>query len=616
MSLFRRGDIWWYEFWFAGRRIRESSKSPSKTVAQNAEQKRKRELEEGFNNFADLRQERIRTFSDIADEYFDAYKLRLPQSARFAEYAIEHLKRILGGKMVVDFNEAVVIHYQNARLSEKASPKSVNEEVGFLLRILGDPGDLIRIRLRKRKMLKLKVRLTVGKAFTPAEKSRMLEEARKARSPHIYLALTLALNAGMRDAEIKTLTWGQIDFTKNYLAVGRSKTEAGEGRTIPLNSTLLEVFTEYGEWYRVKFGKPRPEWYVFPFGKPSPSDPTRPVTTLKTAWNNVRRNAKVKGRWHDNRHTLITDLAESGAGDQTIMDIAGHVSKQMLKHYSHIRMEAKRHALEAIVTHRSAAMESSSEERAVGYPQKSPHRLQNGRKRADKKQVEAKRENAPEAEDSDTHCPETPTLTQHFDVGYPQKSPHLAITEDCEGVGKRCKSLNINGGRGRNRTYNLSVKSRMLCQLSYASIEGWTAAREIPAAGARNEPRSSGSPKNIPQTQNRTKLHGFARQGKHLKKRRMHGHGHPQVARQAALAGLHPCHRCDGHADCHFSISRMEPTRRESQPRIALMGRWRIARLGRWILPSTTIRCAFGPGLRRTIWPSPGNIYVGVFNSR
>ena len=26
------------------------------------------------------------------------------------------------------------------------------------------------------------------------------------------------------------------------------------------------------------------------------------------------------------------------------------------------------------------------------------------------------------------------------------------------------------GGRGRNRTFNLSVKSRMLCQLSYASM--------------------------------------------------------------------------------------------------------------------------------------------------
>ena len=73
MSLFRRGGVWWYEFWFAGRRIQESSKSPSKTVAKNAEQKRRRELEEGFNNFTDTRQERIRTFSDMAEEYFTAY---------------------------------------------------------------------------------------------------------------------------------------------------------------------------------------------------------------------------------------------------------------------------------------------------------------------------------------------------------------------------------------------------------------------------------------------------------------------------------------------------------------------------------------------------------------
>ena len=29
--------------------------------------------------------------------------------------------------------------------------------------------------------------------------------------------------------------------------------------------------------------------------------------------------------------------------------------------------------------------------------------------------------------------------------------------------------LQVSGGRGRNRTYNLSIKSRMLCQLSYAS---------------------------------------------------------------------------------------------------------------------------------------------------
>jgi len=50
MSLFRRGNVWWYKFYFAAQLIRESSKSTSRTVAKNAEQQRKRELEAGYNN--------------------------------------------------------------------------------------------------------------------------------------------------------------------------------------------------------------------------------------------------------------------------------------------------------------------------------------------------------------------------------------------------------------------------------------------------------------------------------------------------------------------------------------------------------------------------------------
>lgn len=80
MSLFQRGDVWWYEFWFAGQRIRESSRSASKTVAKQAEKNRKRELEEGFNNISDQRQERIRTFQELSEEFFDGYKIRLPDS--------------------------------------------------------------------------------------------------------------------------------------------------------------------------------------------------------------------------------------------------------------------------------------------------------------------------------------------------------------------------------------------------------------------------------------------------------------------------------------------------------------------------------------------------------
>src|SRR5262249_12664204 len=53
-------------------------------------------------------------------------------------------------------------------------------------------------------------------------------------------------------------------------------------------------------------------------------------------------------RFHDLRHHAITELAESQASDQTIMSIAGHVSPRMLAHYSHVRMEAKRQALDAL----------------------------------------------------------------------------------------------------------------------------------------------------------------------------------------------------------------------------------------------------------------------------
>jgi integrase len=382
MSLLKRGNVWWYEFWFAGRRVRESSKTGSKTLAKAAEQKRRRELEEGFNNLEDVRQERVRTIQDLADEYLISYKLRHPRSATFAEYALGHVKRLPGDKMLVDINEETVKEYQESRLREKTAPKSINEEIGFLLRIMDVPGDVLRVRLRKKKLLKLKTGTQVGKAFGPEEKARLIENAKAARSPHIYPALMLALNAGMRDAEMKALTWAQINFEKRYLAVGRSKTEAGEGRTIPLNSVLHEALSAYSKWYTERFGEIRPEWYVFPFGKPRPNDPTRPVTTLKTAWQNLRKKAKVTGRWHDNRHTLVTELAESGASDQTIMDIAGHVSKQMLKHYSHIRMEAKRTALESIVQKQPAKPDERDQEHSPvptvkqqiegEYPQKSP----------------------------------------------------------------------------------------------------------------------------------------------------------------------------------------------------------------------------------------------------
>jgi len=97
-----------------------------------------------------------------------------------------------------------------------------------------------------------------------------------------------------------------------------------------------------------------------------------PATTFKTVWAAVKDRAGITGRWHDNRHTFITDLAESGeAGDETIRDLAGHVSQRMLKHYSHIRMQAKRRAVDTLVTARPATTDGAGERVSFGAAKES-----------------------------------------------------------------------------------------------------------------------------------------------------------------------------------------------------------------------------------------------------
>jgi integrase len=124
----------------------------------------------------------------------------------------------------------------------------------------------------------------------------------------------------------------------------------------------IAALEAHAAWYTRRFGGCRPEWFVFAFGSPLPKDPTRPITSFKAAWIKVRQKAGVKGRWHDNRHTLVTELAESGAGDEVIMSIAGHVSRAMLSRYSHVRMEAKRRALDEVAARQRAADEKSRQD--------------------------------------------------------------------------------------------------------------------------------------------------------------------------------------------------------------------------------------------------------------
>lgn len=73
MARFKRGNVWWYKFYFVGQFIYESAKSSSKTVAKNAEDQRRRELEAGFNNIKDGHKERVRSLAEIITNYLVGY---------------------------------------------------------------------------------------------------------------------------------------------------------------------------------------------------------------------------------------------------------------------------------------------------------------------------------------------------------------------------------------------------------------------------------------------------------------------------------------------------------------------------------------------------------------
>ena len=69
----------------------------------------------------------------------------------------------------------------------------------------------------------------------------------------------------------------------------------------------------------------------------------------------IRDDAKVSCRLHDLRHTAATKMAEAGTPESTMLSLMGHISRQMMEHYSHIRMAAKRAAVESLsITPKSA----------------------------------------------------------------------------------------------------------------------------------------------------------------------------------------------------------------------------------------------------------------------
>lgn len=347
MAVFKRGGVWWYEFIYAGERIRASAKTGRKTIAIEAEKDHRRRLERSFAGLPSeaAPEKRVRAVSVAFREYQKQYEVNhAEKSVLLVKERGRHIERLLGSVMIGDLTQEKMIGYMGRRKSEKASGRTVNIEVAVLARALDSTWKTLWPKLRR-----LPENQDTGVALEPEQEHLILEAAARNLSKLIYPFLMTSVWTGLRSDEVRRLRWRQIDFEAEEVVVGKSKSEAGRGRVIPLSAALRAALEAHAGWYARAFGPLQPEWYVFPFCRTRrPVDPNRPIRSIKKSWESVRRAAGVKCRLHDMRHSFCTKLGEAGVPESVMLDMMGHVSRKMLQRYSHIRAQARREAIRAL----------------------------------------------------------------------------------------------------------------------------------------------------------------------------------------------------------------------------------------------------------------------------
>ena len=375
MALFKYPGkkTWYYEFHFAGQKVRESAKTRSKEIARRAEAARRRQMEEGFHG---LKKRTVpKLFSVASDEWLQLKKPTLADRSYVIEKAnLKHLLPEFGRLLITDIEGKDVSRYQESRLKQGASPNTVNLEVGTLRAILRRNRLWAEIQPDVRM---LPTRDDIGRAVPPKEEAKLLEACGESRSRSLLPAVTLAMNTCMRYSEIRLLRWSQIDFINCTVTVGKSKTDSGTGRVIPLNVRAKVVL----EFWASNFPERKPAHYVFPSERYGAAgnkfaacaygtDPTKPIGRWKEAWEAAKDRAKVQCRFHDLRHTGCTRMLEAGAPFPLIARIMGWstaTTVRMAKRYGHIGHAALRSAVESISgTKPEAKSETPAEQKPEG----------------------------------------------------------------------------------------------------------------------------------------------------------------------------------------------------------------------------------------------------------
>jgi integrase len=273
---------------------------------------------------------------------------------------LRQLIRLLGKRKLKAITLDDLKDYQ-AKRSETVGPRSINLELGILVKVLREEN------LWKRTLSQHYRRLRepdgeIGRALTAEELTR-LENTAASRDSWLvaYCAELLAANSGLRGGEIKKLRLGMVDLENRRIRITRktTKTDAG-ARLVELNAGALAAVAKLYQRAQV-LGATGPDPYLLPADLSRHTwatdplhggqgfDVTRHQISWRTAWRNLRKAADLGNvRFHDLRHTFITMMGERGVPLQVIGAMVGHLSPAMVRYYTHISGNAARQAVEML----------------------------------------------------------------------------------------------------------------------------------------------------------------------------------------------------------------------------------------------------------------------------
>ena len=164
----KESDIWWYSFYFAGHRIRESAMTPRKTLAGDAERKRRAELEEKSitqtqrQKAADCTQSVTAALKNYEETYEGKNRAWVKSVCKVASERF-------AGRLLVDLTEDEIRRYRNRRKEEGAAERSINIECDTLARAFGTKYSNLWPKLKR-----LREPKSSGRALSEAEVKALL----------------------------------------------------------------------------------------------------------------------------------------------------------------------------------------------------------------------------------------------------------------------------------------------------------------------------------------------------------------------------------------------------------------------------------------------------------